>query len=210
MSEWIDITIPLYPGVVVWPGDPEFELRKEVAIEKGDECNLSAFSMCAHTGTHIDAPLHYLADGVSLDALDFESFAGPARVIHVDVPRIGSSELADCDIAPGERLLFKTRNSEAVWHDRPFTSEFVHLTPDGAHFLVERQVRMVGIDYLSVGSDDRTGAETHCILLGGGVWILEGLNLKGVAEGRYELMCLPLKIAGAEGAPARAVLRRVR
>jgi arylformamidase len=208
VSEWIDISVPLSPGVVRWPGDREFEMRREASLESGDECNLSSFSMCAHTGTHVDAPLHYLSGGASLDAAPFDVLIGGARVVETDAARIGAKELAESGLAAAERVLFKTRNSGTEWHHRAFTPEFAHLTPDGARFLVNRGVRLAGIDYLSIGGADEEGAETHRILLEGGVWILEAVCLYGVAPGHYELVCLPLRIMGIEGAPARAILRR--
>lgn len=209
MSDWIDISVPLSPGVVRWPGDREFEIRREAAIERGDECNLSWFSMCAHTGTHVDAPLHYLAGGAPMDAVPFDALVGRVRVVETAAVQIGAEQLAEFGVAAGERILLKTRNSAVVWHGRPFTWEFAHLTPGGARFLGERGVRLVGIDYLSIGGEGEAGAETHRILLEGGVWILEGVCLQGVAAGNYELVCLPLRIEGIEGAPARAILRRV-
>jgi arylformamidase len=208
VSDWIDISVPLSPGVVRWPGDREFEIRREATIEGGGECNLSSFSMCAHTGTHVDAPLHYLAGGAPMDAVPFDVLIGRARVVETAAARIGVEELSQLGIAAGERLLFKTRNSAAEWHDRPFRRDFAHLTPAGARHLAERGVRLAGIDYLSIGGEDVEGTETHRILLEGGVWILEAVCLHGVAPGNYELVCLPLRIAGIEGAPARAILRR--
>jgi len=210
MSHWIDITVPLYTGVVRWPGDVPFELRRDVDMKAGAELNLSSFSMSAHTATHMDAPLHFLDGAPSLDDLPFETVIGPARVIELrDSALVTVKEIEPHSIQPGERILFKTANSSRVWHDQPFRQSFVAIPVETAHYLADRKPSLVGVDYLSVGEYEGDGAETHRVLLGAGVWLLEGLNLTHVEAGRYELVCLPLRIAGVEGAPARAVLRRL-
>jgi arylformamidase len=174
---WIDISTPLANGLPVWPGDPPVNIERAQSLERGDDCNLSTLSMTVHAGTHIDAPLHFLSGAPSMDDFDFDAAIGPARVIAGATP----DELA-------ERILFKTGGGQ--------------ITPETARYLAESGVQLVGIDSLSVGDD-----ETHRILLGAGIWILEGLDLTAAAPGDYDLFCLPLRIAGAEGAPARAILR---
>ena len=164
--------------------------------------------MGAHTGTHMDAPLHFLKDGAGLDDMPFSATLGPARIIAIaDTGSVKPGELAGRDIRPGERLLFKTLNSSRAWRHPGFLEDFVHISREAAAFLSERGVRTVGIDYLSVGGFRKDGAETHRILLEAGIWIIEGLDLSGVEPGVYDLVCLPLRIMGSDGAPARAVLR---
>lgn len=205
--KWIDISVPLENGMVCWPGDPAIDIRRIAAIEDGAEANLTMLSMCAHTGTHIDSPLHFRHEGVSMDAMPPDATVGPARVIEIrDLQAIHESELAACGITAGERILFRTRNSEGLAKERGFRDDFVYLAADGARHLAARGIRAVGIDYLSIGGGPGL-AETHRILADAGVWVIEGLDLSAVAPGHYELVCLPLKLRGAEGAPARALLR---
>ena len=209
MTEWLDISVPLRDGMVHWPGDPEVEINRIHDMAQGEICNVSFLSMSAHTGTHMDAPLHFLRAGKSLDQLPIEATIGLARVIEiVDPESIKPEELRPFKIKQGERILFKTRNSKKSWKKAGFDEGFVYISREAARYLAERRVQTVGIDYLSVGGFKRDGVETHHALLGAGIWIIEGLNLSSVKPGRYELVCLPLKVLGIEGAPARAVLRR--
>ena len=206
---WIDISVPLHSGMVHWPGDPEPSLERISEIGQGAAANVTMCRMTAHTGTHMDAPCHFLDGKDGIDQFPLSLAVGPARVI--DLPGasiLGRAQLESKDIQPGERVLFKTRNSDRRWDNQDFETGFVAFDASGARFLVERGVSLVGVDYLSVGLFQGDGVETHKVLLGGGVWILEGLNLAGVREGEYELVCLPLRIAGCDGSPARAILRR--
>lgn len=208
--DWIDISVPLSPGLVQWPGDRGVEIERVSSLAAGAECNLSELSLSVHAGTHVDAPLHYLADGGDPETIPLEALIGPARVVEIAADGvIRCADLAPLEIQPGERLLFQTRNSGAAWHAAPFQADYVYLAPDAADELARRQVRTVGMDYLSVGAMDGSGTETHQILLRAGICVIEGLNLVGVAPGAYELMCLPLRLVGADGAPARAVLRKL-
>jgi arylformamidase len=210
MSHWIDISVPLQAGTVRWPGDRPFEVERDYEIRAGAAMNLSWFSMSAHTGTHMDAPLHFLNGAASLDELPLEAVIGPARVIAVRHPAsITVEEIGPQRIEPGERILFKTENSRRRWHDQPFDERFVAIPAETARYLAGRAPALIGVDYLSVGAYEGDGDETHRALLGAGIWLVEGLNLSEVEPGRYDLVCLPLRIAGIEGAPARAVLRRV-
>jgi arylformamidase len=210
MSDWIDISIPLRNGMVHWPGDRPFELRRESGMSQGGEYNLSSFSTSAHAGTHMDAPLHFLADGASMDDLPLETVIGRARVVAIEDPeRIRTRELEGYRILPGERVLFKTANSLRAWGDQPFEKRFVAFAAEAAEYLARLRPSLVGVDCLSVGAFESDGAETHRALLGAGIWVIEGLDLHRVDPGDYELVCLPLRIAGVEGAPARAVLRRI-
>lgn len=205
---WIDVSVPLHSGMVHWPGDPEVSISRISSIEDGDECNVSTISMSAHTGTHMDAPLHFLADGAGLDRLPLEAVIGPARVIAIRDPRsVTAAELARYRIRRGERILFKTHGAAARWKTGTFDAEYVYVSLIAARFLAARGVRVVGVDYLSVGGFREDSAETHRTLLTAGIWIIEGLDLSRVKPGRYDMVSLPLRIAGGDGAPARVALR---
>jgi arylformamidase len=209
-SDWIDISVPLRNGMVTWPGDAPFERASTLEVANGDECNLSRISTTTHVGTHMDAPLHYLAGAAGMESMPISASIGRARLIEIRDPEmIGISELAPHRLAKGERVLFKTRNSGHSWKSDEFQTKYVHIDPEAARYLVECGVQTVGVDYLSVGAFENGGAETHRILLAAGIWIIEGLQLGQVEPGEYELVCLPLKIVDGDGAPARAVLRKL-
>jgi arylformamidase len=208
---WIDISRPLVSGMTVWPGDPAVSVERISSIADGGVANLSAISMCLHTGTHVDAPLHFLDGGPSVAEMPPEALVGPARVIAIRDPKvIRARELEPLRLRRGERVLIKTRGAARRSKAAEFCPDYVYVAPDAAALLVERRVRAVGIDYLSIGGPGEEGYEVHRILLRAGVWIVEGLDLSAVSPGRYELICLPLKVPGADGAPARAVLRQAR
>ncbi len=207
MSGFIDISLPLRPGLVVWPGDPPFELRRTAELTRGDACNLSELHLGAHAGTHVDAPYHYIEAGARIDEAPIEALVGPARVLDFKVDRIGPAELEPHQIEAGERILLRTRNSMGALRAASFRPEFARLTAGGAEWLAGRGIAAVGIDYLSVGGEDAEGEAIHRSLLGAGIWLIEGLDLAAAAPGAYELICLPLRIEGAEAAPARALLR---
>jgi arylformamidase len=210
VSAWIDVSIPLDNGMVHWPGDAPFERLQTLDIANGDVCNLSQLSTSAHIGTHMDAPRHFLAGGKGMEAMPIEATIGPARVIAVQDPElIKIEELEPYQLRKGERVLFKTRNSERHWKTHAFKERFVHIPVDTAHYLAKCEVQTVGVDYLSVGGYQTDGPETHRALLAAGIWLIEGLNLEHVQPGHYELVCLPLRIVGSDGSPARAVLRRL-
>ena len=209
-SEWIDISVPLRNGMVSWPGDAKFERTSTLQMAQGDPCNLSQISTTAHIGTHMDAPRHFLADGAGIETMPIAATMGRARVIEIADPEvIRPSELEPHHLAKGERILFKTRNSGYCWKTDQFQEKYVYIALETAGYLAERGIQTLGVDYLSVGGFKSGGPETHRILLGAGIWIIEGLNLEHVEPGEYELFCLPLKIIGSDGAPARAVLRKL-
>ena len=205
----LDVSVTLHHGMVHWPGDPAVVITRTSDLERGDPATVSKLSMGSHTGTHMDAPRHFIRAGKGLDDMPLETTVGRARVIAIrNAKAILPEELRPHRIRRGERLLFKTRNSTRCWKTDRFVKDFVSLSPEAARFLAQRRVRLVGIDYLSVGSyRERNGVAVHQTLLGAGVWILEGLDLSRVRSGRYELICLPLKIRSGDGAPARAILR---
>jgi len=179
-------------------------------MEEGARSNVSAIRMSAHTGTHVDAPLHFLRGGKTLDEMPLEGLMGPARVLAIRNPRhVTVEELAGYRIRRGERLLFQTRGSGSRWKQDQFDPDYVYIPRETAEYLVSRGVRLIGIDYLSVGGYRIDSAETHEVLLKAGVWVVEGLDLSRVKAGRYEMVCLPLKIEGGDGAPARVLLRPI-
>jgi len=207
-NAWIDVSVPIRTGMVRWPGNPEIRIeRREKPVAEGGFSRDSTLSLGAHTGTHVDAPIHFGVGAVGVDALPIDTFVGVARVVAIAHPRaIERAELEPLAIAPGERLLFKTSNSSQRWSTDDFAPDYVYVSADAARYLVDRAVRAVGVDYLSVAS--RTEAVvTHRVLLAGGVGVLEGLNLAAVDPGVYDLIALPLRVVDGDGAPARAVLR---
>jgi arylformamidase len=207
-SKWIDISVPIKSGMVHWPDNPPVKVGKMLDMGCGDICNVSTLSMGSHTGTHMDGPLHFIRDGASLDRMPMEATIGPARVVEVrDNESVKPGHLKGLRLRRGERILFKTRNSARSWKTDAFDEQFIYISKEAAQVLVDRGVRTVGVDYLSVGGFKKDGVETHHILLGAGIWVIEGLNFSGVKPGRYELVCLPLKVLDSDGAPARAVLR---
>jgi arylformamidase len=195
--------------MVHWPGDPEFHIERATDQEKGDVATVSRMTLGVHTGTHMDAPLHFIRHARSIDTMPLDATVGPARVIPIrDRKSIKRAELVEHGISASERILFKTANSEHSWNNDQFDEDFVYISQDAARYLAECRVHTVGVDYLSVGGFRQDGPETHEALLGAGIWIIEGLNLGAVEPGEYELVCLPLRLMGAEGSPARAILRR--
>ena len=208
--DWIDISVPDFSGMVHWPDNPPVQIERVMSIDKGDPCNVSKMSMGVHTGTHMDAPIHFIAGGAGTDKIPLTAVIGPARVIEIaDTESIKPGELQSHNLQEGERILFKTINSTRYWQSNDFVKDFVYISHEAAQYLAERKVQTVGVDYLSVGGFYKDGTETHSALLRGGVWIIEGLNLSQVQAGNYELVCLPLKLVGSDGAPSRAVLRPV-
>ncbi len=209
MRKIFDISLTISPTMPVWPGDPTIILERVSKIEEGGASNVSRFVTSVHTGTHVDAPVHFLPGEKSVENLSLDVLLGPAQVVKIptDVGLITSDVLETCHFEEDiQRVIFKTRNSR-YWDEKTplFHKDFVAISPDGAEFLVNRKIRLVGIDYLSV-APYRESRPTHEILLQAGIVLLEGLDLGRVPEGVYDLYCLPIKLAGSDGAPARAVL----
>lgn len=204
-----DISLTISPDLPIWPGDTPLELELVDSMDEGAHNNVSRLSTGVHIGTHVDAPHHFLNDGRTIEQLPLEVLTGPCYVIQLpDGVEAITAEALDGMSLPGEstRILFGTSNSR-FWSrgETEFQEDFVAITEDGASWLVDRSVQLVGIDYLSVAPfGDST--PTHRVLLQAGVIVLEGLNLSAVPRGFYDLYCLPLKLYGAEGAPARAIL----
>ena len=203
-----DISVGVSPEITVWPGDPPVVLERVKSMENGDEANVSRIQSGVHVGTHIDAPIHFVEGGATVDAIPLKSLLGRAYLVDLrkaDV--LDAATLESARIPPRtRRLLFKTRNSE-LWTsgESSFQRDFVAVDASGAEWLVKKGVKLVGVDYLSVAPFN-DGVATHRILLEAGVVVVEGLNLAPVSKGRYTLYCLPVKLMGSDGAPARAVL----
>ncbi|MBW8010109.1 MAG: cyclase family protein [Chloroflexi bacterium] len=203
-----DITLTISPNIVVWPEDPPVNLERVSKMEDGAIANVSRIAMSVHTGTHIDAPFHFIEGGETVENISLRLLTGRAYVLHLpDVDLITTEILENANIPPRtRRVLFRTRNSEQ-WKkaNNKFNKEYVSLSADGAEYLINRGVKLVGVDYLSVAPFNDV-VPTHQALLEAGVVIVEGLNLSAVSQGRYTLYCLPLKLANSDGAPARAIL----
>jgi arylformamidase len=208
--EVYDITVSLGTESIDYPDTTPYSREETRRIKAGDMCNLSKLVMSAHSGTHVDTPAHFIRDGKNLDEYPVEKWILPAQVVSIaDRKAIQPAELENLDIEPGAALLFKTTNSTSGQGiSGVFSEDFVYLSPESADLCVEKKVGLVGIDYNTIEGWENESFETHHKILGNGILILEGINLKEVSPGSYTLFCLPLKLKGAEGAPARAILIR--
>jgi arylformamidase len=208
LPKLLDVSVPLVAGMPTYPGNPEFELQPVKRIASGDTANNSRLIMGTHTGTHVDAPKHFIDDGAAVDALRLDLLIGRARVVEIRKRGgIGPQELGEAGLREDIRVLLKTANS-ALWNSQGFHTDYTHLTEAGARYLVDQGVKVVGVDYLSVEQFKKEGAPAHRVLLSQAVVIIEGLNLSEADAGMYEMYCLPLRIPGADGAPARVILKR--
>jgi arylformamidase len=204
---WIDISVPIRPGMVVFEGESPVVIERIDSLAGGGICNLSTASLGLHSGTHIDAPVHFIEGGGGIETVDLDACCGPCVVVDA-MSCAGHLTARDIDeLVPrgAERVLFRTSNG-SLWERDVFSREYIALTVEAAKELVQRRVRLVGIDYLSVAPFEEA-APVHLALLEAGIVILEGLDLRAVTPGAYELFCLPLLIPGSDGAPARALLR---
>lgn len=204
-----DISLTVTSNLVTWPGDPSVELERVEKIEEGANANVSRMVMGVHTGTHVDAPYHFLKDGTTIETLPLDVLVGAVQVIDVgDLVGVISKEvLQSAHLIPGvSRILFKTRNSQ-IWTrgETDFQVDFVGIDASGAEYLVQQGIRLVGIDYLSI-APYKQSRPTHQILLQAKIVVIEGLNLSQIQPGVYQLVCLPLKLGGSDGAPARTIL----
>lgn len=203
-----DISLPVFPGMVVWPDNPQVSVRRFLDMDRGDMATVSELSLGAHTGTHLDAPSHFVRGAAGVDGLSLDLLCGPARVCHAPEAGVLSADVFRKLAVPAgtARLLVRTRNSDLWANDVAlFREDYVAVNADGAQWLVDHEIKVIGVDYLSVATyaDPVT---PHNILLRAGIIPVEGLNLSGIAPGGYSLYCLPLKLVGADGAPARAIL----
>ncbi len=204
----IDVTVRLSPALPTYPGNAPFELQPVKRIADGGSSNVSVMQIGTHAGTHVDAPRHLFDQGVGVDGLPLEILIGRTRVIDIPTRRpIGPDAFARLDLHDDIRLLIRTLNS-TLWQSKEFTPEFAALTEAGARYLVDQGLKLVGIDYLSIEEFKKPGAPAHHVLLSNGVIVVEGLDLLEVPPGIYDMYCLPLAVAGADGAPARVVLRK--
>jgi arylformamidase len=205
-----DVSVRISPQMPVWPGDPLVQIERVASINKGDSANLTRLSLGAHTGTHVDAPYHFIEKGLRVDQLSLNTLIGSAYVleVHPKERTITATDLGSLGLpSTVQRLLIKTDNS-SLWEGGllEFERDFIHLSHDAARWIVRRGIKLIGVDYLSVDGFNSEGHAVHRTLLEAGVVIIEGLNLSHVAQGVYHLYCLPLKIADSDGAPARVVL----
>jgi arylformamidase len=204
----IDISVPLDDKLASYPGNTPFSIEPIKRIARGDSSNVSTLHMSAHSGTHVDAPRHFFDSAPGTEALSLEMLIGRTRVIEVPTRKaVTGEDLAAFDLSEDVRLLLKTSNSR-LWGSPEFHSEFIGLTESAARHLVDHGVKLVGVDYLSVEVFHTPGAPAHHVLLGAGTVVIEGLNLRDVDPGVYDMFCLPLRVSGCDGAPARVVLRR--
>jgi arylformamidase len=207
VSRIYDISVPIRSGGLVYPGNPEIEIALQQAVARGAGANVSTIRFGSHTGTHVDAARHFFDDGQSVDKIPLERLIGPALLVGFadDVRAVGATELKARDLKGHKRILLRTRNS-ALLSQKKFVPDYTYLAPDGAEYLVDNGVEVVGIDYLSIEQFHSGHHRTHRTLLAKSVVILEGLDLSVPPPGEYQLICLPLGIEGCDGAPARAVL----
>jgi arylformamidase len=207
---WIDVSVSLKSGMVHWPDNPPVKIERTLNIDHGDAANVSEISMGAHTGTHMDGPIHFVRGGKGLDEMPLAATIGRARVVEIRDPEsIKPDELRPHGLQRGERVLFKTHNSARRWPAEDFNEDFVYVSQEAARYMADRGIQTVGVDYLSVGGFRKDAEETHRALLEAGIWVIEGLDLSEVEPGEYELICLPVKIERSDGAPARAILRAI-
>lgn len=205
---WMDVSVPIRDGMFHWPASPDIVVTPLEHLRWGDAATVSSLSLGVHTGTHVDAPAHFILGGGGVESIALDRLIGRARVLDLgNVAQIQPRDLDGLGIGPGDRILFKTRNSR-YWKEPEFRADYTSLSLKAAEWLAERAVRAVGIDYLSIASMDMA-PETHRPLLAAGIAVIEGLDLSGVDAGPYELICLPLRLEGIDGAPARVLLRRL-
>jgi arylformamidase len=204
----IDVSVPLDGSLPNYPGNTAFTLEPIKRIARGDSSNVSTLHMSAHAGTHVDAPRHFFDEGVGAEALPLEILCGRTRVVEVSSRRaVEADDLAASNLSEDVRVLIKTYNSR-LWGTTEFQKDYIGISEGGARYLVEHGIKVVGVDYLSVEPFKTPGAPTHHTLLGGGTIVIEGLNLRDVEPGIYDMLCLPLRVVGSDGAPARVVLRK--
>ena len=207
MTRIYDISTPVRNGGVVYPGNPEIGIEPQQAISRGAGANVSSVALGSHTGTHVDAARHFFDDGQTVDRIPLERLIGPAILLAFEdaLMSVGAADLQKHDIGEHTRVLLKTRNSSLLGRD-DFVKDYTYLAPDGAEYLVQRGVELVGIDYYSIEQFHSGHHRTHLTLLEKDTVIVEGLDLSEAPPGEYQLVCLPLRLAGLDGAPARAIL----
>ena len=204
----IDVSVPLDARLPTYPGNAPVDLEPVKRLARGDSSNVSTLRMSAHAGTHVDAPRHFFDAGAGTDELPLDLLCGRTRVIQVDSRGgVSADDLSPLDLSEDVRLLIKTHNSR-LWGDAAFHPDYIGIRESAARYLVDRGIKVLGVNYLSVEVFKTPGAPAHHILLGAGTILIEGLNLGIIEPGIYEMYCLPLRLVGSDGAPARVVLRR--
>ncbi|MEM7760394.1 MAG: cyclase family protein [Cyanobacteria bacterium P01_A01_bin.40] len=207
-NDWIDISLTIHPDMPYWPDNPAVTIEPSQCLAHGDVCNVSKMTIGTHTGTHVDGINHFIKGGIGIDQMPLDATIGIARVIEIKDPhQIKVGEIEPHNIKAGERILFKTKNSDGALKSNTFVKDFVHISTEAARYLADKKVRTVGVDYLSVGGYEGNVIEVHHALLGSGIWAIEGLDLSQVEPGNYQLICLPIKLKDGDGGLARAVLR---
>ena len=207
-NDWIDISLTIHPGMPYWPDNLAVSIEPSQCLAHGDVCNVSKLTIGTHTGTHVDGINHFIKDGMGVDQMPLDAAIGKARVIEIKDPeQIKVAEIEPHNIQAGERILFKTKNSNHALRSPSFVEDFVHISTAAAQYLADKQVRTVGVDYLSVGGYQGNVVDVHHALLGSGIWAIEGLDLSQVEPGYYELICLPIKLKNGDGGLARTILR---
>jgi len=207
-QNWLDISLSIHQGMAHWPDNPPVSIQPSQCLAHGDVCNVSKITLGSHTGTHVDGINHFIKGGMGIDEMPLDATIGKARVIKIkDTESIKVAELEPYNLQEGERVLFKTINSERYYQTDEFIENFVYISTAAAQYLAARKVRTVGVDYLSVGGYQGNVIEVHHALLGSGIWAIEGLNLSQVEPGEYELICLPIKLKNGDGGLARAILK---
>ena len=207
--KWIDVSLTLKSNMMHWPSDPPVSIERVRDMDKGDTVNLSRVTMGVHSGTHVDAPVHFIKGAIGVHQILLDSLIGPARVIKISAKdTIKEKELTKHGIKKGERILLRTQNSiNKILHRDTFTEDFIYMAEDAAKFLSSRGIKSLGVDYLSVGGYKKNGSNVHRFLLGAGIPVIEGLDLSGALPGNYYMICLPIKILDSDGAPARVILK---
>jgi arylformamidase len=208
---WYDITVLLKQGMITMPIDPmEPRIYRYSDANLGSPVTMTKLELISHTGTHIDTPLHFIPGGSTITDMPLDATIGPCRVIAInDQQRIRAAELEKCNIKKGERLLFKTRNSPASYEGPKFMDDYVYFDIDAAEYLAAKGVRLIGLDFITIGDikDEASVTKTHTTFLNAGIYILENCALGSVPPGDYELLCLPLRVYHGDAAPCRAILR---
>ncbi|MCF6157038.1 MAG: cyclase family protein [wastewater metagenome] len=204
---FLDVTLTISETLITWPSDPTISIQKTSLISQGDSCNVSELRFSSHCGTHIDAPYHFEENGIKIDQTPLDSLIGNVTVFEIrNREKIDLEDVKPLQLKDKARVIFKTVNS-SYWRCSEFKKNFVYITKEAAQYIADADVRLVGIDYLSVEKFNNTNADTHHILLKKGIIIIEGLDLSNVKAGNYELIALPLKIQDGDGSPARVILK---
>jgi len=206
-----DISLDISEKLPVWPGDPKIGIEKKCSIENGDICNVTSIILGVHTGTHIDAPYHFVNDGRKTDEIKIQEFIGECLVVEIDTDDfIKKEHLMDINLDGIEKILFKTKNS-ILWETKveEFNENFISLDLSAAEYLVNKGIKLIGVDYLSIEGFFSKDAIVHKTLLGNNIIVVEGLNLFGIESKKYELICLPIKLVACDGSPARVILKEI-